>query len=281
MVSGGLTFAIPTHDNFADAVTVSSLPFTDNSSTLDSTDETDEVSFCAGISATVWYKYTPDTNQIMLARTFGSDFDSSMGTQIYLPSVDSVWVQDCVFEEITGTSNNHIFVGDGSVIEGCIIKGLAFGISVRGTVKVRNNTFYKQTEAAVRNYGTTPNDVSSVIENNIMYLTAIDDYGVIVDAANSGSIAYIGYNCVWSAGGQVTDPFYDDNRSEVMAHEGTLEENPRFADAAGGDFRLMNSSLLESGSPDAQNRRGPIGAVGTKRKNPVGLSVGSPIAGAF
>ena len=113
-------------------------------------------------------------------------------------------------------------------------------------------------------------------------MVAVADYAVVVEDAGSGSVAFIGYNCVWSAAGQLTNAFYDPSKSKALIQdEGNIEVDPRFADAANGDFRLMNESLLQLGKPDAAGRRSHMGAVNYQRQNPSGLSVGSPIAGAF
>jgi len=67
----------PPNDNFADRVVITALPFTDNVNTSNATTETDEPSPCA-IGATVWYEFTPSLNMVLVADTFGSDFDTAL-----------------------------------------------------------------------------------------------------------------------------------------------------------------------------------------------------------
>ncbi|MCH8924351.1 MAG: hypothetical protein IIA67_14525, partial [Planctomycetes bacterium] len=77
VVWNGSALASPSNDNFAAAVNISALPFTGGGSTAGATSEVDEPSPCGGIAtASVWFKYTPATNQTIEADTFTSNFDT-------------------------------------------------------------------------------------------------------------------------------------------------------------------------------------------------------------
>lgn len=68
--------AVPTNDDFPNAVSITSLPFSNSNSTVGATAEAGEPSPCGGIAATAWYEYTPTTDQIVGVATAGSDFDT-------------------------------------------------------------------------------------------------------------------------------------------------------------------------------------------------------------
>jgi hypothetical protein len=78
VVWGGSALAAPpANDNFANAVTIGGLPFSNSgASTVGATTEANEQFPCASISATVWYKFTAGTTQTIVADTFGSDYDT-------------------------------------------------------------------------------------------------------------------------------------------------------------------------------------------------------------
>ena len=66
------------NDNFADAVAIAALPFTDTMDTTTATTETsDPTPTCSGSrNNSVWYKYTPAANGTVIADTFGSSYDT-------------------------------------------------------------------------------------------------------------------------------------------------------------------------------------------------------------
>jgi len=76
LVGGGLSGANPNHDNFSAAQVLAALPYQNSTSTMAATTEAGEPSDCGGITATVWYEYTPGSDQIIVVDTFGSDYDT-------------------------------------------------------------------------------------------------------------------------------------------------------------------------------------------------------------
>jgi hypothetical protein len=70
--------AAPPNDNFVSAISVTSLPFSDQQSTVDATTEPDDPD-CYGQGHTVWYTFTPATDMRITANTFGSDYDTILG----------------------------------------------------------------------------------------------------------------------------------------------------------------------------------------------------------
>lgn len=79
---GSLTFSLevgvpPANDNFADATSITALPFTDSTDTLNATTEPGEPTpSCVyeNADSTLWYSFTPDADTLLLADTTGSDF---------------------------------------------------------------------------------------------------------------------------------------------------------------------------------------------------------------
>jgi hypothetical protein len=65
--------AQPANDNFANATTVSSLPFSDSQDLSTATTESGEPLQC-GTRQTVWYQFTPSSDVVVRATTTGSNF---------------------------------------------------------------------------------------------------------------------------------------------------------------------------------------------------------------
>jgi Ca2+-binding RTX toxin-like protein len=89
--------APPPHDNFANRRTISSLPFTETTVTTEATREPGEPNTdCGPIGKTVWYQFTPSTDQVLGVSTVGSDFDTLTGvwTGSALPSLTRVACSD-------------------------------------------------------------------------------------------------------------------------------------------------------------------------------------------
>lgn len=72
----GSVAAAPANDNFANAVSISTLPYSNSHSTAGATTEAGEPSPCGGIAATVWYTYTPAENETVAIDTSSSDYDT-------------------------------------------------------------------------------------------------------------------------------------------------------------------------------------------------------------
>jgi len=79
----------PLNDDLSNAITLDSLPFADNRLTAGATNETrEQFADCAVSSNSVWYAYTPATDEYVSFDTLGSDYDTVL----------SIW---------TGASQNH------------------------------------------------------------------------------------------------------------------------------------------------------------------------------
>ncbi len=77
---GNLVFGAlpPTNDDFDDAITIGSIPFTDSQNTTAASAPFDDPAPSCGVAIgrTVWYEWTPTTNQAVRMRTTGSNFDT-------------------------------------------------------------------------------------------------------------------------------------------------------------------------------------------------------------
>lgn len=73
----GVAQAVPSNDNFADALIISSSPFSHDTDTTGSTTELGEPQpSCAPVGATVWYRLDLTEAALVHAKTFGSKFDT-------------------------------------------------------------------------------------------------------------------------------------------------------------------------------------------------------------
>lgn len=74
IMPGTAVAAPPANDNFANANTISSLPFSEGVSVVEATSgESGEVNHC-GVSNTVWYAYTPSSDEVLRISPSGSSF---------------------------------------------------------------------------------------------------------------------------------------------------------------------------------------------------------------
>ena len=69
-------FDQPANDNFANAEVISGLPSTVYGNNLGSTTESGEPRLCGFVGSTVWYRFTPSQDGIVIADTLGSGYDT-------------------------------------------------------------------------------------------------------------------------------------------------------------------------------------------------------------
>src|SRR5439155_16031152 len=104
----------PPNDNFANAITTSSLPYTDNKSTIVATTETGEPTSCSGltISRTAWYNFTPSGTGTVTIDTLGSDFDTILA--VYTGPSVSTLAQVICNDDTSGSTSEVQFLGASS-----------------------------------------------------------------------------------------------------------------------------------------------------------------------
>ena len=77
--SAGEGCVIPGNDDCANATVIAALPYNDNVNTECATDEAGEPqSTCTTASATIWYRYTPASGEIVTVSLAGSSFDTTL-----------------------------------------------------------------------------------------------------------------------------------------------------------------------------------------------------------
>jgi len=100
------TAAPPSNDNFDGATAVTTpLPFIDNINTVEATTAPDDPS-CAGQGPTVWYSFTPSEDTRIQAKTFGSDYDTTLS--VYTGTSGSLSQINCN-DDAGGTQSSVIF----------------------------------------------------------------------------------------------------------------------------------------------------------------------------
>jgi hypothetical protein len=92
--------AVPANDEFANAVAISTLPFTDNLNTSEATAVGDPANDCLVDGHTVWYQFTPSVDMRLNANTFGSDYDT--GIAVYTGTPPNLTQITCNDDAITG-----------------------------------------------------------------------------------------------------------------------------------------------------------------------------------
>jgi len=76
--------AQPANDDFANAVVIATLPFTDSPDTSDATSEPGDPD-CAGNAHSVWYAFTPTHGMTLLVDASGSDYDTTVSAWVGAP----------------------------------------------------------------------------------------------------------------------------------------------------------------------------------------------------
>lgn len=76
-MAGPAAAVVPDNDDFDDATSISTLPFTDTVDTTDATEAPDDPE-CFGAGPTVWYALTLDEDTFVEINTFDSDYDTTL-----------------------------------------------------------------------------------------------------------------------------------------------------------------------------------------------------------
>ncbi len=94
----------PANDDFADAIAIPEpLSYTNTQSTAGATIEAGEPSPCGGIAATVWYRFTPSSNQTLVADTFGSNYSTELA--VYTgPDLSNLTLVGCNYSRVRFTA---------------------------------------------------------------------------------------------------------------------------------------------------------------------------------
>lgn len=125
-----------TNDAFRDARTIPGIPFTARTNTVGASREGADPSDCSSVGGTVWYRYTPDRDQRLLAYTFGTDHAVALGA--YAEGSSDLRLLACD-SDATGNALVAFLVKAGSAYYFQIsapVRGgnLAFSLDPQGTV---------------------------------------------------------------------------------------------------------------------------------------------------
>jgi hypothetical protein len=104
--------APPGNDDFDDAVVISSLPFSHTVDTREATGPADDPN-CVGRGATVWYSFTPASDVIVAANTFGSNYDTTLS--VYTGSSGALTQITCNDDAVDGLQSRLAFAAQAGV----------------------------------------------------------------------------------------------------------------------------------------------------------------------
>ncbi len=124
----------PPNDDISGATVIPTVPFTETADTREATVAPDDP-FCAGRSATVWYAFTPTSDMVLRAHTFGSDYDTTLSVYTGSPgnlsqiacNDDALGLQSQVVFTATAGETYYFMVG-------------AFGEGLAGTWSSRSRS---------------------------------------------------------------------------------------------------------------------------------------------
>ena len=112
----------PSNDDLEGAIAIT-LPYHNIQSTVDAgTTELEEFPFCTFSEASVWYQYTPPSDEEVIFSTLGSDYDTVLG----------VWTgeQHPLFEVTCNDNNNDTIIQ--AQLNASLTEGIPYFISVAG-----------------------------------------------------------------------------------------------------------------------------------------------------
>jgi hypothetical protein len=125
--------APPGNDDFGNATTISSLPFSDALDTTQATTASDDPS-CSGNAHSVWYSFRPSTRVSVIADTFGSDYDTTLSA--YSGSRGSLTQVAC--NDDSGSLQSRIsFTAAGGVTYRLMVASFDDGVGGQLTFSIR------------------------------------------------------------------------------------------------------------------------------------------------
>jgi len=145
---------------------------------------------------------------------------------------------------------------------GCILNNLVIGgdnvLTANGSVYIQNNTVYNCTGGAVFLHN------SEAIANVFNNILVPQQSGNAISVYTAGGSVRNDNNCIWGAdGNSLATAFATEKTGGVVPVLGdnSIEADPDFAGAAGGDFRPRNPLILRGGQKDVAGNPTQMGAV--------------------
>jgi len=131
-------------------------------------------------------------------------------------------------------------------------------LTANGSVYIRNNTVYNCTGSAV--FLDNPEAIANVFNNILMPQLG----GNAIRIYTGGGSVRNDYNCIWGANGNQLENPFDTSKAGGVAPvlgDNSIEQDPKFADAGGGDFRPRNPLLLRGGQKDVAGNPSQMGVI--------------------
>ena len=147
--------------------------------------------------------------------------------------------------------------GSGGLLGNLMVGGQT-ALTGNGSVYIKNNTVYNCTIAAVFLHNAS---AIAIVSDNI--LVPHQDGNAIMINTGGGSVRN-DYNCVWGADGNpLAEPFSTSKLGGVapVLGDNSIETDPAFVDAAGGDFRPRNPQVLRGGQKDVVGNPSRMGVI--------------------
>jgi hypothetical protein len=166
------------------------------------------------------------------------------------------FVVGCVANTATGKAGIMV-EGSGGVFGNLVVNG-GNAVTGNGSVYIKNNTIYNSSLSAVFIHDS---GATAVVRNNI--LVPHKDANAIQIYTAGGSVRN-DYNCIWgSDGNQLATPFGTTKGGGAPPTLGvhSVETDPGFVDAAGGNFRPRNPLVLRGGEPDVVGTVTQMGVI--------------------
>jgi len=157
------------NDSLSDAITVTTIPYLHAQTTEGATTQSGESSgSCVPSSGSVWFQYTPTTDQSVVFSTVGSDYEALMTvwTGSGLPLTEVACVQSLEFEP--------------SRLNLALTSGTTYYISVAGEIPVSGSLFGEQGNLVFSMTAPPSND-------NLANATAIDSLPFAANQATDGA----------------------------------------------------------------------------------------------
>jgi len=150
-------------------------------------------------------------------------------------------------------------VGGSGGLLGNLMVGGQIALTGNGSVYIKNNTVYNCTVAAVFLDNAS---ATAIVSDNIL-VPHQDGHAIKIHSGEGGSVRN-DYNCIWGAdGNQLAIPFKTDKLGGVLPVLGdnSIETDPAFVNAAGGDFRPRKPQVLLGGQKDVVGNPRQMGVV--------------------
>jgi hypothetical protein len=169
----------PTNNDIGSATVISSLPFTDSIPTTEATADVNDPDCVGADNNTVWYAFTPDHNSEIVAETFGSDYDTTIGVYTGTPGNlklvacgDQFFLNDAhvIFKAKAGTTYyfmvSDYFSGGGSLEFSVRDTIYDVGITKLNRPSSAREGQTRKITVSVRNYGQQDETVLVVLEKS-------------------------------------------------------------------------------------------------------------------